>query len=696
MLQSSSLWDLILFKTMIDLKEKQGLINQLLSAIDIIHISLGSLLHDCLTPLEKNDGEGEMNHELEGFRKLKKMKLRQEIPFKYSNFFKTMQLLEKVSLNNYAFDEESDIFNQADDDLSSTIKVELEEYKNERLNIDFDDFDYPDEEDEEEFHEENKILIEKTSPELSLECSKCHKLYSSKNNVRRHMKKCLSNKEEKVKVKFRDFVCVFCETSYSTFLGYKNHVNVTCSKKPEVPLGFLCDKCKIYVFKPPGSEHSCEPYFNCDKCNFKCYNENHFRQHYRLVHLNVGTIYCCEVCGKTFDSKTRLGNHLVVHTKERSFLCTECGKGFGRKSVWMFICRFTLVKMCPAIFVDGILTREACPHCSSSFRTMAHLQYFKTLLSYLIFIMVFGWSYRRPGVMDVIEENDVVIIYIGFNNVVGVNVTPMKVNRKGNLEEHVLQTPFGAIKVQELIGVKYGTRIIVSKSNSYVYALRPTPELWTKCLPHRTQILYTMDASMIVAGLELKTGSTVIESGTGSGSLSHALARVTGSDGKLFTFDFHEERAKIAQKEFKSHGLDSVIVEHRDVCSKGFGLDVLADGPLGRICSFSPCIEQVQKAALSMKEQGFKDIRTIEVLLREFQVRKIIQQTYAHDMDFDLEEDVSSSNGECAGEENGEPPSKRFKKVPKEIPSKSFITGLPLTTMPGHTGYLTFATNPLV
>ncbi|XP_040580597.1 tRNA (adenine(58)-N(1))-methyltransferase catalytic subunit TRMT61A [Lepeophtheirus salmonis] len=320
------------------------------------------------------------------------------------------------------------------------------------------------------------------------------------------------------------------------------------------------------------------------------------------------------------------------------------------------------------------------------------------------------------GFKDVIEENDVVIIYIGFNNVVGVNVTPMKVNRKGNLEEHVLQTPFGAIKVQELIGVKYGTRIIVSKSNSYVYALRPTPELWTKCLPHRTQILYTMDASMIVAGLELKTGSTVIESGTGSGSLSHALARVTGSDGKLFTFDFHEERAKIAQKEFKSHGLDSVIVEHRDVCSKGFGLDVLADGvfldlphpweamphakkslkPLGRICSFSPCIEQVQKAALSMKEQGFKDIRTIEVLLREFQVRKIIQQTYAHDMDFDLEEDVSSSNGECAGEENGEPPSKRFKKVPKEIPSKSFITGLPLTTMPGHTGYLTFATNPLV
>ncbi|XP_071749712.1 uncharacterized protein [Lepeophtheirus salmonis] len=431
MLQSSSLWDLILFKTMIDLKEKQGLINQLLSAIDIIHISLGSLLHDCLTPLEKNDGEGEMNHELEvsneycvlqpdlarllGFPETKKMKLRQEIPFKYSNFFKTMQLLEKVSLNNYAFDEESDIFNQADDDLSSTIKVELEEYKNERLNIDFDDFDYPDEEDEEEFHEENKTLIggkkqrsasikavleqhdasqkEKTSPELSLECSKCHKLYSSKNNVRRHMKKCLSNKEEKVKVKFRDFVCVFCETSYSTFLGYKNHVNVTCSKKPEVPLGFLCDKCKIYVFKPPGSEHSCEPYFNCDKCNFKCYNENHFRQHYRLVHLNVGTIYCCEVCGKTFDSKTRLGNHLVVHTKERSFLCTECGKGFGRKSVLdvhmsVHFSKNVPCNICGKIFAhsnlvrkhiaaqhpkDGILTREACPHCSSSFRSKFYL-----------------------------------------------------------------------------------------------------------------------------------------------------------------------------------------------------------------------------------------------------------------------------------------------------------------------------------
>lgn len=40
----------------------------------------------------------------------------------------------------------------------------------------------------------------------------------------------------------------------------------------------------------------------------------------------------------------------------------------------------------------------------------------------------------------------------------------------------------------------------------------------------------------------------------------------------MHTFDFHEQRVLIAQKEFKSHGLEEyVTVRHRDVCADGFG-----------------------------------------------------------------------------------------------------------------------------
>lgn len=47
----------------------------------------------------------------------------------------------------------------------------------------------------------------------------------------------------------------------------------------------------------------------------------------------------------------------------------------------------------------------------------------------------------------------------------------------------------------------------------WVVALYPTPELWSRSLRHRTQILYHTDISFILFQLELKPGCTVVESG---------------------------------------------------------------------------------------------------------------------------------------------------------------------------------------
>jgi tRNA (adenine57-N1/adenine58-N1)-methyltransferase len=38
-------------------------------------------------------------------------------------------------------------------------------------------------------------------------------------------------------------------------------------------------------------------------------------------------------------------------------------------------------------------------------------------------------------------------------------------------------------------------------------------ELWTLALPHRTQILYMADISLILLELDIKPGSIVIEAG---------------------------------------------------------------------------------------------------------------------------------------------------------------------------------------
>jgi tRNA (adenine57-N1/adenine58-N1)-methyltransferase len=102
---------------------------------------------------------------------------------------------------------------------------------------------------------------------------------------------------------------------------------------------------------------------------------------------------------------------------------------------------------------------------------------------------------------DLIEYGDTVILYLGYENMLQFIVEKGKTH----------QTKFGALKHDELIGVKFGSKISCSKG--YAYILHPTPELWTVNLPHRTQIIYSTDISVIALQLELRPGSRVIEAG---------------------------------------------------------------------------------------------------------------------------------------------------------------------------------------
>ena len=180
----------------------------------------------------------------------------------------------------------------------------------------------------------------------------------------------------------------------------------------------------------------------------------------------------------------------------------------------------------------------------------------------------------------------------------------------------------------------------------HVHLLRPTPELWTRVLPHRTQILYLPDIAFILEMLEVGHGSIVVESGTGSGSFSHSIARAIGKTGHLYTFDFHEARAAQAQGEFRDHGLDaSVTAACRDVCNTGFGLEGIADAVFldlpspwlaiahakaalkkdrpTRVACFSPCMEQVQRTLPELASHGFSEIEMYEVVLRPLEVEEI-------------------------------------------------------------------------
>ena len=102
---------------------------------------------------------------------------------------------------------------------------------------------------------------------------------------------------------------------------------------------------------------------------------------------------------------------------------------------------------------------------------------------------------------DRIEEENIVIVYLSHDN-----MHSLKIKRG---ETH--QTRFGAFKHSDLIGVRFGSKIVCNKG--WLYILYPTPELWSLAVPHRTQILYSTDISMILLQLDLKPGTVVVEAG---------------------------------------------------------------------------------------------------------------------------------------------------------------------------------------
>ncbi len=206
----------------------------------------------------------------------------------------------------------------------------------------------------------------------------------------------------------------------------------------------------------------------------------------------------------------------------------------------------------------------------------------------------------------------------------------------------------------------------VADTSGFIHILPPTPELWTSSLPHRTQVVYTPDYSYILHRIRARPGSVLIEAGAGSGSFTHASLRAVYNGyptesqpkGKVFSFEFHEQRYHKMKQELLDHGVgDLVQLTHRDVYNGGFLVDgkspeaeaIFLDLPapwealphLSRrrpqstndsttewvsplnpkksayICTFSPCIEQVTRTVSAMRRLGWVDIDMVEIANRK-------------------------------------------------------------------------------
>ena len=312
------------------------------------------------------------------------------------------------------------------------------------------------------------------------------------------------------------------------------------------------------------------------------------------------------------------------------------------------------------------------------------------------------------------REGDLVILYKGHTEADYVFLAP----------GGVVDNKFGRFEHNDFIGQPFGSRINSRGDKGWVLALESTTDLWAAANKTRTQIVDSVDSSIITTQLDLFPGCAVVESGTGSGNMTLAMAKCVAPTGHIHTYEYNGSRAEAARDDFAKLGLAGMItVHHGDVCGKYHGSTGGFEGvvqhsvdavfldlpepwlaldhakyvlkPGRNICTYSPCMEQVMRTCEALREAGFFSVRMVEVRQRPFDAKYVQfeQPDTGRNSDnmFEIPNTVDSTEGEKA---NSSQHSKKRKLVKLPEPPRSILCARPENSMKGHTAFLTFAYSP--
>jgi tRNA (adenine57-N1/adenine58-N1)-methyltransferase len=194
----------------------------------------------------------------------------------------------------------------------------------------------------------------------------------------------------------------------------------------------------------------------------------------------------------------------------------------------------------------------------------------------------------------------------------------------------------GILYHDELIGKPWGSQVF-SHQGSPFFLLQPSLADLLVDLKRSTQIMYPKDIGFILTSMSVGPGQTVLEAGTGSGSMTVALAYAVGPQGKVVTYERRQEFQSLARKNLERLGLDARVDFKLGDISAGFAetdvdaifLDVAnpwdyvrqaraALKPGGFFCNLVPTFNQVQQLLLSLRREHYAFIEVCELLLRYY------------------------------------------------------------------------------
>ncbi|WP_456419989.1 tRNA (adenine-N1)-methyltransferase [Methanocaldococcus infernus] len=218
-------------------------------------------------------------------------------------------------------------------------------------------------------------------------------------------------------------------------------------------------------------------------------------------------------------------------------------------------------------------------------------------------------------------------------------------------------TDLGVVELEE-VGKTY-----YSHKGYKFYLVEPTMYDFLKRMKRNVTTLLPKDIGFILARGGIREGETVVEAGVGSGALTMYLSNAVGKSGRVIGYDIRVESLKVARRNLlmvgaikkgdKIVGLDeefdddvevedglfNVTLKLGDVRERIDEKDVdviVLDMPdpwnvienakkvlnkkRGRIITYLPYIEQTKKVVEKLKEEGFWDIETYELLERVIEI----------------------------------------------------------------------------
>lgn len=199
----------------------------------------------------------------------------------------------------------------------------------------------------------------------------------------------------------------------------------------------------------------------------------------------------------------------------------------------------------------------------------------------------------------------------------------------------ILHTNKGYIRHDDIIGLLPGSKLLTNL-NKPAYVFRPSLDDLIFSVKRFTNISYPKEIAWIFYYLGLKNGKKVLEAGTGSGSLTIALAYLVSPEGVVVSCERRDDFVEEAQKNIEFAGLMDAVelrrgslssavkeVNYFDACVLDMPepwteLDAVYSAlkPGAPLIIFVPTVNQAEKTVLALRKSGFLNPETLEILHR--------------------------------------------------------------------------------